>query len=441
MLRCIYTLLLYLAQPLILLFFAYRSLKEQKYRSRLTERYGFYQNIPTAAKNGLILHAASVGEVMAAAPLIKALRQQYPTLPLTITTFTPTGSDRVKTIFGDQVNHCYLPFDLLGAVRRFLDQLQPQLFLIIETELWANLITALQQRQIPTLLINARLSARSTTRYAKIRSFMLSLWQGITHISAQDQISAERFLSLGYPPKQLSCSGNLKYDLHLDPALITASQRLKQQWLSNQTGFRPCWVVASTHSGEEQLILKAFQQILVNFPDLLLIIIPRHSERFAEVEQLIKSTSLHYVTRSSQQPPQTKTQVVLVDTMGEVPLFYGIADFAFIGGSLVPRGGHNPLEAAIWQLPIISGSHTFNFPEIFTALDQMEGVIRIKSDTTQAKQATTELITAVTLLLTSKAQRQRLGQANFSLLTQQRGAVQRTLNLIATYLPVKETTI
>lgn len=437
MFRYVYTVVLYLLQPLIWLFFLYRSIKDKNYRQRITERYGIYHKTSKTLKNGIVLHAASVGEVMAAVPLIKALLQQYPHLPLTITTFTPTGSARVKAIFADQVNHCYLPFDLVGSVQRFLNHFEPQLFLIIETELWLNLIYGLQQRKIPTLLVNARLSARSVKRYAKFPTLLNTLWRGITHISAQDQVSAERFLSLGYPIQQLSCSGNLKYDLQLDPTIIQASQTLKRQWLTTDTTSRPCWVATSTHSGEEEIILAAFQRLRLNYPNLLLILIPRHLECFIEVEQLIKNNKLCYLTRTSQQAPQADTAIMLIDTMGEVALFYGIADLAFIGGSLIPRGGHNPLEAAIWQLPIISGSHTFNFPDIFTLLEQTGGVMRINADINQPEQASIQLENAVMQLLNSIPLRQNMGLAAFQVLEKNRGAVQRTLQLIQNYLPVQ----
>lgn len=424
MLHIGYTVLSYLLQPAVLLMFYCLGIKQPEYRKRLKERYGFYGNTPKANTEGVVIHAASVGEVIAATPLIKALQANYPNLPLTVTTFTPTGSARVKAAFGESVNHVYLPFDLPFVVKRFLKFVRPKLFIVIETELWPNLISQISRENIPLVIANARLSARSAARYGKIQKHLQKMWSQISLILAQDTVSGQRYIDLGVDPQKLICCGNLKFDISVDEALREKIVQTKQQLgIEN----RLIWIAGSTHEGEEQLILEAHQSLLERYPNLLLLLVPRHPERFAAVEDLIKSFGLRYHKRSENPIFLQNTDVLLGDTMGEMMLLYGLSNIAFVGGSLIKRGGHNPLEPIAFALPVISGKHTFNFPEIFTKLRKVDGFIEVDS----SKAA---LADAVSMLLQTPQTAEKISEAGYQVLKQNQGALARHLQQISRYL-------
>ncbi|MDU8925228.1 lipid IV(A) 3-deoxy-D-manno-octulosonic acid transferase [Pasteurellaceae bacterium LIM206] len=422
MLRFFYSLLMYLAQPLILLFMLLRSWKSPNYRKRINERYGFYCNMPPPHSKGIVLHAASVGEVIAATPLVRRIQAEYPALPITVTTVTPTGSDRVKAAFGNTVTHVYLPYDLPDAINRFINFVQPKACIVIETEIWPNLIRQLAKRHIPFIIANARLSARSAKRYGRVKNKLQNMFKDITLIAPQDDISGRRYCELGYQGK-LSCTGNIKYDLVVNDELANKINALAIVWRAN----RLVWIAASTHEGEEEIVLESHRTLLARYPDLLLILVPRHPERFNPVEELIKKDGFRYVRRSRHIAPDGDTQVVLGDTMGELMLLYGIADVALVGGSLVKCGGHNPLEPLAFKLPVISGKYTFNFPEVFTKLLAVQGVLQINENSTA-------LSATVSKLLDSPDLRKRYGQAGFEVLMENRGALQRLLTLLKPYL-------
>lgn len=424
MLHIAYTALSYLLQPLVLLMFYCLGIKQPEYRKRLKERYGFYGNIPTANVEGLVLHAASVGEVIAATPLIKALQANYPNLPLTVTTFTPTGSARVKAAFGESVKHVYLPFDLPFAVKRFLEFARPKLFIVIETELWPNLISQISRKNIPLVIANARLSVRSAARYGKIQKHLQKMWSQISLILAQDTVSAKRYIDLGVNPQKLICCGNLKFDISVDETLREKITQTKQQMGIDN---RLIWIAGSTHEGEEQLILEAHQSLLKRYPDLLLLLVPRHPERFSAVEDLLKSFGFRYHKRSEKPIFLQHTEVLLGNTMGEMMLLYGLSNIAFVGGSLIQRGGHNPLEAIAFKLPVISGKHTFNFPEIFAKLSEVNGFVEVESHS----QALAE---AVSSLLENTQTTTNISEAGYQVLQQNQGALARHLQQISRYL-------
>lgn len=421
MFRLFYNLILYIAQPFLLLFILVRSLKATEYRQRLSERYGFYGNFSQPKPQGILIHAASVGEVIAATPLIKTLLQQYPQYALTVTTMTPTGSARVKATFGEQVNHVYLPFDLPDAVNRFLNFVQPQLCIVIETELWANLIHQCHQREIPLVIANARLSARSAQRYGKLTKCLQPILNKISLIAAQDNISGQRYQDIGYQGN-VQITGNLKYDIRLSEELRQQVSQLKPEF-----GSRPVWIAASTHEGEDEIVLKSHRTLLEKHPDLLLILVPRHPERFAKVAELIEKQGFSYSRRSEKQIADNHDQVFLGDTMGELMLFYGVADIAFVGGSLIPRGGHNPLEPLAFQLPVICGKYTFNFPEIFAQLKAMQGFIEIEENATV-------LSDSVEKLIQSPEYRHQIGSAGFNVLRENQGSLAKLLALLQPYL-------
>lgn len=420
--QLLYTVLLYLLQPLVWLRLLWRSRKAPDYRRRWAERYGFCRG--KVEPHGILVHAVSVGETVAAQPLIEQLRRCYPTYPITITTMTPTGSAQVKKHFANSVSHVYLPYDLPDALARFLNRLQPRLVIIMETELWPNLITQLYQRNIPLIIANARLSARSAKRYQKLGSSMATLLGKIPLIAAQSEHDGQRFVKLGLPVDHLSITGSIKFDIQLTALQHTQIEQLKQQW--QQT--RPIWIAASTHSGEDELILAAFKQLQNSYPDLLLILVPRHPERFQSVTKLVESQGLTYQLRSQKRPPEVTTQVIIGDTMGELVQLYSIADIAFVGGSLIEHGGHNPLEPALHKLAIIMGPSTFNFQAICRNLIEAEGMV-----TVQAQER--DLVDKLTRLLASPTYRHQLGENAYRVLKANQGALNKLLRLIKQFLP------
>ncbi|MDM3866601.1 lipid IV(A) 3-deoxy-D-manno-octulosonic acid transferase [Proteus faecis] len=421
MLLRLYQVLLYLIQPLIWLRLLLRSRKAPAYRKRWGERYGFCKG--KVVPQGILLHSVSVGETLAAVPLVRALRHHYPDLPITVTTMTPTGSERVRSAFGDDVYHVYLPYDLPGSVNRFLKTVDPKLVIIMETELWPNLISKLHQRKIPLIIANARLSERSAAGYQKLGSFVKTMLQKITLIAAQNQEDGERFIELGLKRSHLHVTGSLKFDISVTPELAARAVALRRQWAAH----RPVWIATSTHEGEETIILETHKKLLTQFPQLLLILVPRHPERFPKAEQLTREAGLKYTLRSIDAVPDAQTQVVIGDTMGELMLLYGIADLAFVGGSLVERGGHNPLEAAAHAIPVIMGPHTFNFKNICAKLDQAEGLITVTDSESMA--------TAIASLLNDEDYRRYYGRHAVEVLHENQGALLRLLTLLSPYLP------
>lgn len=417
----LYTVLLYLIQPLIWLRLWLRGRKAPAYRKRWAERYGYCGG--KVKPGGILLHSVSVGETLAAVPLVRALRHRYPAMPITVTTMTPTGSERAASAFGKDVHHVYLPYDLPGSMKRFLDNVNPRLVIIMETELWPNMIAALHARNIPLVIANARLSERSARGYKKLGKFMQRLLQQITLIAAQNAEDGERFIGLGLKRSQLTITGSLKFDISVTPELAARAVTLRRQWASR----RPVWIATSTHDGEESIILDAHRRLLERFPNLLLILVPRHPERFSTARDMAQKQGFSFTLRSSGEIPSGSTQVVIGDTMGELMLLYGIADLAFVGGSLVERGGHNPLEAAAHAIPVLMGPHTFNFKDICARLSQADGLITV----TDASSLNKEIVT----LLTDEDYRLYYGRHAVEVLHQNQGALQRLLQLLEPYLP------
>ncbi len=424
MLQLLYTALFYLIQPLIWIRLWVRGRKAPAYRKRWGERYGFYRQ--PLQKGGIMLHSVSVGETLAAIPLVRALRQRYPSLPITVTTMTPTGSERVLSAFGRDVQHVYLPYDLPDAINRFLNNVEPRLVLVMETELWPNLIAALHRREIPLVIANARLSARSAKGYARLGKFVRTLLRRITLIAAQNEEDGERFINLGARRAQLSVTGSLKFDISVTPQMAAKSVTLRRQWAPH----RPVWTAASTHEGEESIILAAHKTLLKQFPDLLLILVPRHPERFPDAIALVRNAGLSYITRSCGEVPSGSTQVVVGDTMGELMLLYGMSDLAFVGGSLIERGGHNPLEPAAHAIPVLMGPHIFNFKDICARLEQADGLITVTDEASLVKE--------ISSLLSDEDYRSYYGRHAVEVLYQNQGALQRLLDLLEPYLPPRQ---
>lgn len=382
--RFCYNVLIYLITAPAMLYLLWRSVKDRRYRQRLAERFAL-QSIPCSARGGIVVHAVSVGEVVAAIPLIKQLQLHYPDLCLTISCTTPTASHRILTTFGSSVYHCYLPLDTPGAVKRWLNKLQPQSVIVLETELWPNLLQNCRRMLIPTIVVNARLSARSARGYRRWYGISRLALDNISLLLTQDNATARRFSALGCSA-QVNICGNLKFDMALPAQLDIVAQQFKPQFAGRQL-----WVAGSTHAGEDELLIAAYQQLKQQFPALLLLIVPRHPERFNRVAQLIQQAGLSMVRRSENRPVTAATDVFLGDSMGELLLWYKLADLVFIGGSLIGRGGHNPLEAMYFAKAIQSGPHVFNFARAYQWLEQA-GAINWTADTAGLVQSTRQLL-------------------------------------------------
>lgn len=412
--RFLYSLLLYVLTLPLLGYLYWRSIKDPAYRQRLAERFA-WQKIPQQMQGGLVVHAVSVGEVVAASPLIRKLQQRYPDLPVTVTCTTPTGSARIKAAFGDTVYHCYLPFDFPCASWRFLRKLQPKALIILETELWPNLLAQCAKALIPAIVVNARLSAKSAKGYRRFFCFTRPLLQHIRLLLAQNQATARRFRALGVQPVQVC--GNLKFDMNIAPEVIALSDDLRTVLAG-----RIVWVVGSTHEGENEILLAAYQQLKPAFPELLLILAPRHPERFNTVATLVQQAGLSLSRRTEKKDTFAGTDVLLGDTMGELLAWYRLADIVFIGGSLIPRGGHNPLEAICFGKAVQSGPHIFNFAEAYKLLEQQQAINWVTDAQSLAENCR--------LLLTQPEVRQQQGAAALQLYQQQGGATIKTLAAI-----------
>jgi 3-deoxy-D-manno-octulosonic-acid transferase len=411
----LYNVLTYLAAPFAILVQIWRGLRDPSYRGGLGERFGFG---PAIAGPVIWVHAVSVGEVQASQPLVTQLRRRHPECRLLLTTVTPTGAARARLLFGDQVLLRYVPFDLPGSVRRFFDRVQPRLAMILETELWPNLYGECGRRSVPLVLASARVSPRSVGNYRRLTPlFRKTLSYGIV-IAAQSDADAERFRSIGAAPERTHVTGNIKFDFQ-PPAGIEARGL---RWRDGNFPGRPVWVAGSTHEGEEAMVLDAHQRVLARVPDALLILVPRHPQRFDTVRELLAKRLEIAAFRSTGAAITPRTRVLLGDTMGELMMFYAAADVAFVAGSLVPIGGHNLLEPASVGLPVLTGPHNFNGEEIAGLLVDA-GAARVVMDTQQ-------LADAVLALLDDAQRRKRMGAAGRAVLEANRGALDRLLTLV-----------
>lgn len=413
--RYLYTILLYLAIPFIMLRLLWRSRHIKEYRQRWHERFGYFTALPTG-KN-IWLHAVSVGEIIAAIPLIKTIQQYYPQYDIIVTTTTPTGAQQVLMHLKDQVHHFYTPYDLPVNVKRFLKRTNPILCIIMETELWPNLLHVTHAHKIPIFIANARLSERSFQGYQRISRFTRTMLNKITLVAAQSKADAERFIRLGLDEEKLIIAGNIKFDLQLSKNLFAEGKSLRAHWNN-----RPTLIAASTHEGEEKIILNAFRTIQKKYPDTLLILVPRHPNRFSSVAQLCHSMKFNIVQRSHNQFPHANTDILLGDTLGELRLFYAAGDIAFIGGSLVPVGGHNLIEPAAMCLSIITGHHLHNFIAISQLLKDADALITVCDSQTLAN--------SVIQLFADPKLRDAMGKRAYQVYRDNTGALQKHLEII-----------
>jgi 3-deoxy-D-manno-octulosonic-acid transferase len=414
--RYLYTLIAYLfLAPAFCLVLWIRGLRDRRYWRGFGERLG---RGPTPSAPAIWVHAVSVGEVQASAVLVRYLHDRYSGTPIVVTTLTPTGAERARAVLGDRAIVRYMPLDLPGSVRRFFNEVRPRLAIIFETELWPNLYHECGKRRVPLVLASARISPRSMSRYTRF----ISLYrQALAHghvIAAQGSDDAARFRELGARADRTYVTGNLKFDFALPPDVGTKGEELRAHYASG----RPVWVAGSTHGGEEDQVLEAHRMVRRAHPNALLVLVPRHPQRFDDVASWLEKQGVRFIRRSQPAARTPDVEVLLVDTLGELLDFYAMGDVAFVGGSLVPIGGHNLLEPAALGLPVLAGPHNFNSADVARIL--------VQSGATEIVNDATELGTRVIALLSSPEERARIGQLGRASVEENRGALEKLIGLI-----------
>ncbi len=420
--RFVYIFLAYLIAPLWIGALALRGFRDKTHWRGFSQRFGLG---PSVQGRSIWVHAVSVGEVQAAVPLVEALLARFPAIPLVLTTVTPTGRARAEAIFKNRVDVRYVPIDWPGSVRRFFQRVQPQLAVILETEIWPNLYQRCGALGIPLVLASARISPRSVDRYRRLVGlFRETLSHGI-FIAAQSQEDAERFRSIGASAERTHVVGNIKFDFGYPPDMETRGHSLRLMLGAN----RPVWVAGSTHEKEEELLIAAHRKLRERFSNALLVLVPRHPPRFAGVADLLREHGLHFIRRTSALPVKPDTEVYLLDTLGELPPFYAAGDVAFVGGSLGIDhvGGHNLLEPAALGLPIVAGPHNFNSADIARMLVERHA-LKIVHDPG-------ELAKVVGELLADPNARATMGAAGRKTVDDNRGAVSRLMEFLEPLLP------
>lgn len=367
----VYSLLHYLAMPAILAYLAWLGIRRRGYFARVPERFGFGP-VVDAPEGSIWVHAVSVGEVQACVPLVRALRERLPGLPVVVTTTTPTGSERVKRVLDGEVEHAYVPYDLPGSVARFLARARPRVTVIMETELWPNIVHICARRSVPVLIANARMSERSAAGYRRVPGLARSMLERV-NVAAQSPADAQRFVALGAAADRVHVVGNIKLDVRLPPSLSEEGAALRRRFGPG----RSVWIAASTHQGEDQLVLDAFAVVRATMPDCLLVLVPRHPERSASIAALCRRRGYRTVLRTEDPDTCEGFDVYLGDTIGDLPLQYAASDVAFVGGSLVGIGGHNVLEPAALGVPVVVGPHVFNFSEVTARLCESGGARQV----------------------------------------------------------------
>ncbi len=412
--RFFYTLLHYFLLPLLLIRLFLRNRQSPGYAERWWQRLG---HVPGRAENAprpLWIHAVSVGETIAARPLVEALLKEEPGTPLIITGMTATGAERTLALFGEQATHYFAPYDLPHITNRFLKRLQPRALLIMETEMWPNWIAACEARRIPVALLNGRMSEKSAKGYLRFARLTRPMWSSLSWVAAQSEADARRFVQLGCAPERVSVTGSIKYDVSI-PEGLPETLKVWRDSLAQS----PVWVAGSTHIGEDELLLAAHAALLEAYPKSLLILVPRHPERFARVAELAADQGFAVQQRSvCGDQVAASTQVLIGDTMGELLTFYGLADWAYVGGSLVERGGQNPLEPALMAKPVIMGPWQYNFELICARLTEAGALMTVESS---------ELPEALLKLAGSPELVGQKGLAAASVVAANRGALRRIM--------------
>jgi 3-deoxy-D-manno-octulosonic-acid transferase len=424
--RWLYTLLLYLALPFVTLIVAVRGLSNREYWRGWGQRFGAGSRV---AGDGIWVHAVSVGEVQAAAVLIDALAVRLPGVAIALSCATPTARLRARALLPDVVVS-YAPYDLPGSVRRCLARLRPRLLIVLETELWPNLLHQAQGAGVPVLFASARVSERSAARYRRAPGLLRAALASGAWVGAQSEADARRFASLGVPAARISVVGNIKFDRALPPGLVERGAQLRAEYGAG----RPIWVAGSTHAGEEPIVLAAHRQLLGQQPHALLIMAPRYPQRFAAAAATIGAQGFSFVRRSAGADGGDEApgdyQVLLLDTLGELADFYAAADVAFVGGSLVPIGGHNLLEPAALGVPVLSGPEQFNAPQVAESLGA-QGALTLVHDAD-------ELAAALARLLSDPEARAAQGAAGRAAIDANRGALARLVRLVEELAPARD---
>lgn len=411
MLQFIYSQLIRLILPFILLRLWWNGRHAPDLRRNWHQRLGL---VPAMSGAVVWVHAVSVGETIAAAPMIRRLLARNPGITILMTAMTDTGVAQARKMFGDQVHYAYAPYDTPGAIRRFLDRANPRILVIMETEIWPNMIRQCRARRVPVFLINARLSERSARGYERIRSLAAPIMRSISWVAAQAEKDAERFRRIGVAPAKVAVTGSVKFDVDIPDDVRAASSALRQ----SLTG-RPVWVAGSTHGGEDEQLLAAHRKVLQSHPEALLILVPRHPDRFESVAGQIRREGFALARRSLGDNPAS-AQVYLGDTMGELMMLYGASDLAFVGGSLIERGGHNPLEPAGWGIPVFSGPFIFNFETIYQRLLDDKGV-KLVADSD-------DLAAHVSSLFSDEQERKAIGRRALDVVNKNRGALDKVVD-------------
>jgi len=406
--------------PVVLFRLASRGIKAPAYFRRWRERFGVFPN--PGFKKSILIHAVSVGEVNAAIPLIKALMETYSDYDFVITTVTPTGSDRVQQIFGNQVFHLYLPYDTPGAIKRFLKKIKPDLAVVMETEIWPNLFRFCKKRNIPIVVANARLSELSLKGYKWVQSLATMAVNNTKYVAAQTKTDAQRMIRLGCDADKIYVVGSLKFDIIIEDEIIEKGKAIHEHCAKNNL----IWIAASTHHEDEKEILEAYSFLKKKYPKLLLIIVPRHPERFQVTTQACLQKGYNTQLRSKIGLYDINADVFIVDTMGEMLEFYAASDIAFVGGSISNIGGHNVLEAAVFNLPVLVGPNTHNFAEITQLLHNCGGSKLVNNSD--------DIIEYMQELIENPETRKSMGSAAYKLVEENRGAVALTMELIANVL-------
>lgn len=415
--RFFYTLLLYALLPFVPLKLLWRGIKQPEYLHHWGERFGFYAG-ERPTKPIICLHCVSVGETRAAAPLVKALQAAYPNHTILLTHATPTGREAGEQLFGETIERVYLPYDVPFAVKRFVAHFQPAIMLLMETEIWFNLIAECKKNAVPCVLINARLSEKSAAGYAKLGKLVRDGLQDLSAVGAQTQQDAARLNALG--AQNIATLGNLKFDVAVPKDTIKSGQALRQ--LFGQDAF--IFVAASTRDGEEELLLNALADC--HIPNLVTLIVPRHPQRFDEVENLLKSRGLKYAKRSTLTQPIANVSYILGDSMGELFSYYAACDVAFVGGSLLPFGGQNLIEPCALGKPVLIGAHTFNFELAAATASKVGAAIQVESARV--------LVEKLAELAAMPALREKMSAAGFKFVAENQGATEKTAALIGQHL-------